>query len=181
MCKHGYISYQHDNNNKCEVCIEAKMTKKPFSRVERNSQLLELVHFDICEINGMLTRGRKRYFITFIDDYSRFTYVYLLRTKDEAFGKFKEFKKIVENQKERQIKILRNDRGGKYFSKEFSIFYKENGIIHQMTIPYTPQHNGFAERKNMTLVDMVNAMLLNANLPNNLWGEALRTACHILI
>jgi hypothetical protein len=50
-----------------------------------------------------------------------------------------------------------------------------------MTIPYTPQHNGFAERKNMTLVDMVNAMLLNANLPNNLWGEALRTACHILI
>jgi len=181
MCKHGYISYQHDNNNKCEVCIEAKMTKKPFSRVERNSQLLELVHFDICEINGMLTRGRKRYFITFIDDYSRFTYVYLLRTKDEAFGKFKEFKKIVENQKERQIKILRNDRGGKYFSKEFSIFYKENGIIHQMTIPYTPQHNGFAERKNITLVDMVNAMLLNANLPNNLWGEALRTACHILI
>jgi transposase InsO family protein len=86
-----------------------------------------------------------------------------------------------ENQKERQIKILRSDRGGKYFSKEFSIFYKENGIIHQMTIPYTPQHNGFAERKNMTLVDMVNAMLLNANLPNNLWGEALRTACHILI
>jgi hypothetical protein len=59
----------------------------------------------------MLTRGVKRYFITFIDDYSRFTYVYLLRTKDEAFGKFKEFKKMVENQKKRQIKVLRSDRG----------------------------------------------------------------------
>ena len=92
----------------------------------------------------MLTRGRKRYFITFIDDCSHFTYVYLLRTKDKAFGKFKEFKKMVENQKERQIKVLRSDRGGEYFSKEFSIFCEENGIIHQMTAPYTPQHNGLA-------------------------------------
>ena len=112
VCKHGYISYQHHNNSKCEVCIQAKMTKKPFPKVERNSQLLELIHSDICEINGMLTRGGKRYFITFIDDYSRFTCVSLLKTKDEAFGKFKEFKKMVENQKERQIKVLRSDRGG---------------------------------------------------------------------
>jgi transposase InsO family protein len=160
MCKHGYISYQHNNNkNKCEVCTQAKMTKKPFPKVERNSQLLKLVHSDICEINGMLTRGGKRYFITFIDDYSHFTYVYLLRTKDEAFGKFKEFKKMVENQKERQIKVLRSDRGGEYFSKEFSTFCEENEIIQQMTAPCTPQHNGLAERKNRTLVDMVNAML----------------------
>jgi transposase InsO family protein len=157
------------------------MTKKPFSRVKRNSQLLELVHSDICEINDMLTKGRKRYFITFIDDYSRFMFIYLLRSKDEAFGKFKKFKKMIENQKERQIKILRSDRGGKYFFKEFSIFCEENRIIHQMTAPYTPQHNGLAKRKNWTLVDMVNAMLLNANLPNNLLGEALLTACHILI
>jgi len=135
MCKHGYISYQRNNKKKYEVCIQAKMTNKPFPKVERNSQLLELVHSDICEINGMLTRGGKRYFITFIDDYSRFTYVYLLRTKDEAFGKFKEFKKMVENQKERQIKVLRSDRGGEYFSKEFSTFYEENGIIHQMIAP----------------------------------------------
>jgi hypothetical protein len=77
-----------------------------------NFQLLELVYSDICEINGMLTMGGKRYFITFINNYSHFTYVYLLRTKDEAFGKFKEFKKMVENQMERKIKVLRSDRGG---------------------------------------------------------------------
>jgi hypothetical protein len=112
MCKHGYILYQHTNNEKCEVCIQAKMTKKLFSKVERNSQLLELVYFDICEINGMLTKGEKRYFITFIDDYSRFTYVHLLRIKYEAFKKFKEFKRMVENQKERKIKIFKSDRGG---------------------------------------------------------------------
>ena len=101
MCKYDYISYQYDDNNKCKVCIQAKMTKKLFLKVEKNSQLLEVVQSNISEINGMLTRDGKRYFITFIDDYSRFTYVYLLRTKDEAFGKFKEFKKMVENQKER--------------------------------------------------------------------------------
>ena len=77
--------------------------KKPFPKVERNSHLLELVHSDIYEINGMLTKGGKIYFIIFIDDYSRFTYVYLLRTIDEAFGKFKEFKKMVENKKESQV------------------------------------------------------------------------------
>jgi hypothetical protein len=78
----------------------------------------------------MLIKGKKRYFITFIDNYSRFTYAHLLRTKDEAFEKFKEFKKMVENQKERKNKILRSDRGGEYFSREFSIFYEENKIIH---------------------------------------------------
>ena len=114
MCKHDYISYQYNNNNKCEVCIQAKMIKKPFSKVERNSQLLELVHSDIFEINGMLTRSGKRYFIIFIDDYFYFTYIYLLRTKYEAFGKFKKFKKIIENQKERQIKVLRSDRDEEY-------------------------------------------------------------------
>jgi transposase InsO family protein len=103
----------------------------------------------------------------------------LLRTKDEAFEKFKEFKKIVKNQKKRQIKILRSDRSGEYFSKEFFIFYEENRIIHQMTASYAPQQNGLAEGKNKILVDMVNVMLLNANLPNNLWGKALLTTCHI--
>jgi len=92
--------------------FKQRWQKSFFSKVERNSQLLELVYFDICEINGMLTKGEKRYFITFIDDYSRFTYVHLLRIKDEAFEKFKEFKIMVENQKERKIKIFKSDSGG---------------------------------------------------------------------
>jgi transposase InsO family protein len=72
----------------------------------------------------------------------------LLRTKDKAFGKLKEFKKIINNHKEWKIKFFRSDRNGEYFSKELSIFCEENEIIHQMTALYTPQHNGLAERKN---------------------------------
>jgi len=93
MCKHDYISYQQDNNNKCQVCIQAKMTKKTFFKL-KNYELLELVHYNICEINGMLTSGGKRYFIIFIGDCSRFTYFYLLRTKNKIF---KKFKKIIKN------------------------------------------------------------------------------------
>lgn len=183
------LRYMHRNNyinlsdnelkEKCEICVQSKITKKPFSKNERSTQLLELIHSDICELNGVVTRGGKRYFITFIDDFSRFTYVYLMRNKDEAFDMFKRFKAEVENLHERKIKMLRSDRGGEYFSTKFDAFCEDNGIVHQRTAPYTPQQNGLAERKNRTLVDMVNSMLLNAKLPHNLWGEALLTACHI--
>ena len=92
---------------------------------------------------------------------------------------FKRYKAEVENQKEKKIKILRSDRGGEYFPNEFDSFCGEHGIIHQKTAPYTPQQNGLAERKNRTLTNMINSMLINSNLLNDLWGEALLTACHL--
>ena len=76
MSKHGMISYELDDENKCEICIQAKMTKKPFFKSNRNSILLEFVHSDVCELNGILTRGSKRFIIIFIDDFSRFTCVF---------------------------------------------------------------------------------------------------------
>ena len=146
MSKHGLISCKNDVNDKCDVCIQAKMTRKPFPSIERTSKILELVHFDICELNGVLTRGN-RYFIIFIDDHSRFTYVYLMKTKDQAFDMFKCYRSEVENQKKNKIKILRSDRGGEYFSFEFSTYCEEHGIVHETSAPYTPQRNGLVERK----------------------------------
>jgi hypothetical protein len=115
MSKHSLISYKRDNNEKCEIYIQTKMTKKPYPKIHRNSQILELIHSDICELNGILTRGGRRYFITFIDDFSRYTYVYLMKSKDEAFSMFKRYKYEAENKKEKKIKFLRIDRGGEYF------------------------------------------------------------------
>ena len=106
LIKCGMISCNVDKFNKCKICIKSKMIKKPFHSVERNTNLLELMYSDICELNGMLTRGDNRYFITFIDDYSRYTYIYLLKHKDEAFHAFKVYKAKVENQLSRNIKIL---------------------------------------------------------------------------
>ena len=127
-----------------------------------------MIHTDICEYNGILTRGGKRYFITFIDDYSRYTYIYLLRTKDEAFDKFKIYKAEVKNEKDKKIKMVQSDRGGEYFSNEFDALCEKHGIIHQRSNPFTPQENGLAERKNRIFTNMINFMLLNAKLPNNL-------------
>jgi hypothetical protein len=139
MLKHGLISYKQDVHDKCEIYIESKIRKKLFPSTNRNSQLLELIHSDVCELNGILTRGGKRYFITFIDDFSMYTYVYLMKNKDEAFYMFKKYKTEVENQKDKRIKVLRSDRGGEYFPQEFTNFCEENGLIHQRLALYTPQ------------------------------------------
>jgi transposase InsO family protein len=109
-------------------------------------------------MNGMLTKGGKRYFMTLIDA-TRFCYVYLLKTKDEMLDYIKIYKAEVENQLERKIKHLRLDRGGEYFPILFDEFCAEHGIIHERIAPYSPESNGIAERKNRMLTDLVNAML----------------------
>jgi transposase InsO family protein len=167
--------------SKCHVCVEPKQSRKPHKAAEaRNLAPLELVHSNLCEMNGILTKGGKIYFLTFIDDSTRFFYVYLLKTKDEAFNYFKTYKAEVENQHERKIKRLRPDRGGEYFSNVFDEFCVEHGIIHERTPSFSPQSNGIAERKNRTLIDLVNAMLSTAGLSKAWWGEAILTACHVL-
>ena len=102
-----------------------------------------------------------------------------MRNKDEFFDMFKRYKTEVENQKDRKIKILQSDKGGEYFANDFSMFCEEHDIIHQSSAPYTPQQNGLAGRKNRTLGDMVNAIILSAELLFNLWGEALLTTYHV--
>jgi transposase InsO family protein len=131
-------------------------------------------------MNDDLTKGGKRYFMTFIDDCTRFCYVYLLKTKDEALHYFKAYKAEIENQLERKIKRLRFDRGGEYFFSEFTEFYVEHGIIHERTPPYSTQSNGIAERKNRTLTELVNAILGTAGISKEWWGETILTACHVL-
>jgi hypothetical protein len=115
-------------NSKCHVCVESKQPRKPHqAAAARNLAPLELIHSDLCEMNGELTKVGKRYCTTFIDDCTRFCYVYLLKSKDEALHYFKIYKAEVENQLERKIKRLLSDRGGEYFSNDLSEFCAEQG------------------------------------------------------
>jgi transposase InsO family protein len=132
--------------------------------------LLEPIYSDICETNGVLTEGEQRYFMTIIDDASRYCYVYLLKTKDEALNCFNTNKAKVENQVEKKIKCFRFDHGGEYFSNDFDLFCVKHGIIHEMMSPYSPQANGVAERKNHILTDLVNSMLDTVELSKVWWG-----------
>lgn len=161
---------EHDFS-KCEICVEAKFAKKPFKSVtNKTTELLELIHTDLADFRNTESRGGKKYYITFVDDHSKFTRVYLLKTKDEAEKMFMIYKTEVENQLDRKIKRLRSDRGGEYGTTFLKELCETNGIIHEVSAPRTPQQNGTAERKNRTLKNMMNAMLISSGSPNNLWG-----------
>ena len=140
---------------------------------------MDLIHSDVCDLKSNQTRDGYKYFITFVDDSTRFCYVYLLKSKDEAIEKFELYKTEVENQLKGKIKVIRSDRGGEYVSP-FGEFCAKHGIIHEVTAPYSPQSNGIAERKNRTLKEMCNAMLLSSGLPENMWGDAVMSANYLL-
>lgn len=164
----------------CESCTVNKLTRLPFpSGGNRSYTKLHIVHSDICGPMKTLTHQGNRYFITFIDDFSRKSYVYFINSKDQAFTKFQEFKAQVENETGLHIKIFRTDRGGEYMGNEFKNYLKKHGIQHQLTAPYSPQQNGVAERFNRTVIEMAKTMLHNANLPYSFWAEAIYTATYI--
>ena len=146
---------EDDKPSNCEVCVQAKITRKPFPSVTRSTELLDLIHSDTCDLKSFVTRGGMKYFITFIDDHSRLCHVYLLKSKDETLDKFIEFRTHVEIQLRRPVKKLRSDRGGEYHSKEVESYSKEFGIVAGATTSYSPQSNGISERKKRTLTEMV--------------------------
>ena len=152
-------------SEKCQECVESKFSKPPFHSVDnRVSKPLDLIHTDKCDMKSIPSRGGNKYFITFIDDYSRYCYVYLLMSKDEAVNAFKSYKAEVETQLNKKIKIIRSDRGGEY-EFPYEEICTEFGIVHQMTAPYTPQSNGVTERKNRSLKETMNALLNSSGLP----------------
>ncbi|GKC27614.1 retrotransposon protein, putative, ty1-copia subclass, partial [Tanacetum coccineum] len=158
-----------------------KMTRKPFPhRTKRATDLLGRIHTDVCGPLRHVSRQCASYFITFMDDYSRYDYIYLLKHKHEVFETFKVFKNEVENQLGKTIKALRSYRGGKYISQEFKDYLKACGIVQQLTPPDTSQHNGVFERRNRTLLDMVRSMINLTTLPLSFWDYALETAIRIL-
>ncbi|KAJ9539459.1 LOW QUALITY PROTEIN: hypothetical protein OSB04_032192 [Centaurea solstitialis] len=159
------------NEQDNKIHVESKCTSYSHKSVEKSNEVLGLIHIDLCDFKETPTRGGKNYYISFINDCSKFCYIYLIHTKDEALNMFKTYKAEVENQLDKKIKILRFDRGGEYESHEFAEFCSSHGIVHQTTAPYTPQQNGVAEQKNRTLKNMINSMLITFRAPHSLWGE----------
>jgi len=131
---------------------------------KRAKQILELVHNDVFGPMNVPSWGKSVYYVSFIDDFSRNTWVYFLKKKSEVFNTFKEFKTLVENQTEKKIKVLRTDNGGEFCSKEFEELCKKCGIARQKTTPYTPQQNGVTERMNKMLMERARSMLNGARL-----------------
>jgi hypothetical protein len=136
----GIPELQSTHEGICKGCALGKNIKKPFpSNNNRSKEILDLIHSDVCGPMLVKYLGGSIYYVTFIDEYSRNTWLYLLKTKDEVFIKFQEFKEEIENLTNKKIKILRIDNVGEYTSKEFVAFYKSVGIRMELTVPHNPQ------------------------------------------
>ncbi|GJR24537.1 zinc finger, CCHC-type containing protein [Tanacetum coccineum] len=152
MSKDGLIPAFDMDTEKCNTCMLNKITKKLFQNVKHEIEVLELIHNDLYDLHATPSLGNKKYFMTFIDDASRFCYVYLLHSKDEALDKFKVFKTETELQQRSLIKRFKTDR----------------------------VENSISERKNRVLKEMVNSMLFYSGLSQGFWGESMLTACYLL-
>lgn len=163
-------------------CVMAKQTRKQLPNQTNFSakKVLELVHGDLCGPISPETASGYRYFFLLVDDYSRYMWVYFLKGKDEALKAFRNFCALVEKGTEKRVKTFRTDRGGEFMSAEFQKYCENAGIERHYTTPYTPQQNGVVERRNRTIVEMARSCLKEMQLPDNMWGEAIRNSVYIL-
>ncbi|CAB0019909.1 unnamed protein product [Nesidiocoris tenuis] len=173
-----------DSNSKlgeCEVCLQGKLAKLPFPTRETPKKLdiLEIVHTDVCGPMRTISPGGARYFVTFIDEASRYCKVYFLKQKSEVLEVFKQYKREAERSTGAKLKYLQSDNGTEYINKEFDNYLKEKGIQRRLSTVHTPQQNGLAERRNRTLQDKARCLLIDGKLPAELWAEAIFTANYI--
>jgi hypothetical protein len=141
---------------------------------------LDYVHSDVWGPAKNESLGGKRWFVSFIDDYSRRSWIYMMKHKHEVLNIFLEWKNMVEKKTGKKLKVLRSDNGGEYISDPFFEICKKEGITRHFSVRETPQQNGIAERLNRTLLEKVRCMLSQAKLHKRFWAEALNYACHIL-
>ena len=164
----------------CEGCIFGKMSQHPFPiRQSKSEYLLQLVHSDICGPFPTTSITGSKYFISFIDDYSSFTVLTFLKSKNQALQAFKNYVTLAENITKETVQQLQTDGGGEYNSNAFKEYFQAKGIKHRKTTPHTPQQNGISERKNRSLLNAARSMMNVAKLEPKFWEEAIATTCHL--
>jgi hypothetical protein len=151
----------------CEHCVYGKQKRVRFLRVgkEKKNERLELVHTDVWGPAQVSSLGGSYYYVTFIDDATRKTWVYCIRQKSDVFDTFKKWKALVENETGKKLKCLRSNNGGEYCSKEFDDYCSYHGIHREKKVPRTPQENGVSERMNRTIMERARSMRLHASFP----------------
>ena len=166
-------------DEKCDVCAVGKMKRRPFCKRDGMSEHpLDLVYSDVCYVDPE-SIGGGRYFITFTDDFSRYSVVNIIKSKFEVLGCFQRFKDFAEKQLNCKLKAFQSDNGGEYIGKQFELFLEREGIKRRLTQPYSPQQNGVSERLNQQLLSLARCMLIGSGLPMKFWAEAISTACFI--
>jgi len=164
----------------CEVCLGGKMSRLPFpTNQNRATNILDIVHTDVCGPMRTRSNGNALYLLTFTDDHTRWCEVFFLKSKSEVASKFLEYKCKVENHTGRRIKAIQSDNGKEFCNSEMDAILKNVGIHRRLTTVYTPQQNGVAERRNRTLIETARCLMIQSGLPPVFWAEAVNTANYI--
>ena len=161
----GLPRLKKHENTMCKQCHLGKMSRSSFkSKNHTSSEILELVHIDLCGPITPQSYCGARYYILFVDEYSRMMVVMYLKQKFEAFKMFKWYLARVEKEIGKSLKCLRSDRGGEFTSHEFELFCNDRGIRRQTFAPRTPPQNGVVERRNRSIVDCARTVMMNKNV-----------------
>ncbi|GJV26575.1 putative ribonuclease H-like domain-containing protein [Tanacetum coccineum] len=170
-----------ENDQTCVACLKGKQHRvscktKAFSPITKP---LFMLHMDLFGPTFVSSLMHKKYCLVVTDDYSRFSWVFFLRTKDETSEILKNFIKEIENLVDKKVKIIRSDNETEFKNNVMDEFCREKGIKREYSVARTPQQNGVAERKNRTLIEAARTMLADSKLPITFWAEAVSTACYV--
>ncbi|GKA28586.1 putative ribonuclease H-like domain-containing protein [Tanacetum coccineum] len=168
---HTYIACQKGKQHKASC--KAKL-------VSSISQPLQMLHMDLFGLTSVRSINHKTYCLVVNDDFSRFSWVFFLTSKDETSGILKRFITKIENQLNHKVKVTRYDNGTEFKNIEMNEFYVLKGIKREFSIARTPQQNGVVERKNRTLIEAARTIIADSLLPIVFWAEAVNTACYVL-
>ncbi|GJS91200.1 putative ribonuclease H-like domain-containing protein [Tanacetum coccineum] len=177
----GLPSKLFEIHQTCVACQKGKQHRASCKSktVSSISQPLHMLHMDLFGPTFVKSLMKKMYCLVVTDDYSRFSWVFFLATKDETNGILKSFITGVENLIDQSVKVIRCDNGTEFKNKEMNQFCERKYIKREFSVARTPQQNGVAERKNRTLIEAAKTMLADSKLPTTFWAEATNTACYV--
>ncbi|GKB78226.1 putative ribonuclease H-like domain-containing protein [Tanacetum coccineum] len=177
----GLPSKIFENKHTCVACQKGKQHKASYKTKTGSSisQPLQMLHMDLFGPTFVKSIMKKMYYLVVTDDFSRFSWVFFLATKDETSGILKAFITRIENQINHKVKIIRCDNRTEFKNKEMNQFCEMKGIKREFSVARTPQQNGVAERKNRTLIEAARTMLADSKLPIIFWAKAVNTACYV--
>ncbi|GJS28018.1 putative ribonuclease H-like domain-containing protein [Tanacetum coccineum] len=177
----GLPTKRFENDQTCVACLKGKQHRASCKSKVLNpiTKPLFMLHMDLFGPTFVSSLMHKKYCLVVTDDYSRFTWVFFLTTKDETSEILKNFIKEIENLVDKKVKIIRSDNGTEFKNKVMDDFCREKGIKREYSVARTPQQNGVAERRNRTLIEAARTMLADSKLPTTFWAEAVSTACYV--
>lgn len=169
------------NLSPCQSCVLAKAQRGQFSsHLPRSNRPLYRIHSDVVGPIQVSTQSGNWYFVTFIDECTRFNRVYLMKAKSEVFDRFRQYLEGAERHTRHKFCILKSDRGGEYQSSPFLAYLQTRGITLEQAPAKTPQHNSVAERFNRSIMEQSRAQMIHPGLPLYLWGEIVTATSNLL-